>query len=74
MNRNFLILSLFVLVLSTTALGYEGQDLFGEYYITVGEPNIDGVISLNEWDQAKWLPLDLCYSDMQGVPLSLIHI
>ncbi|MCJ7693569.1 MAG: CBM9 family sugar-binding protein, partial [Sedimentisphaerales bacterium] len=68
MNKNFLILALSVLVLSTTALGYEGQDVFGEYYITVGEPTIDGEISEGEWDDAKWLPLDLCYSDMQGVP------
>ena len=68
MNRNFLILSVSVLVLSTTVLGYEGQDVFGEYYITVGEPTIDGVIGVGEWDNAKWLPLDLCYSDMQGVP------
>ncbi|UCC21440.1 MAG: hypothetical protein JSW23_06380, partial [Planctomycetota bacterium] len=68
MNRNVLILSLSVLVLSTTASAYEGQDLFGEYYIMVGEPNIDGMIGPNEWDHAKWLPLNLHYSDNQGVP------
>jgi len=62
MNRNFLILSLSVLVLSTTALGYEGQDLFGEYYIPVGDPCIDGVISPGEWDHANWLDLDEVYN------------
>ena len=67
MNRNFLISAVFVLVLCTTSFGYEGQDWFGEYCIPVGIPVIDGVISDGEWDHANWLPLDLHYSDNQGV-------
>jgi hypothetical protein len=61
MNRNFLISAVFILVLCTTALGYEGQDIFGEYYIPVGDPCIDGVISPGEWDHANWLDLDQVY-------------
>ena len=57
---------LFFTILVVTALcsgarGYEGQDLFGEYAIMVGEPNIDGVISEGEWDSANWLELDQAY-------------
>jgi hypothetical protein len=55
-----------VLVFSGGAFGYEGQDLFGEYYIALGDPCIDGVISPGEWNHANWLELDQLYYPLDG--------
>jgi len=61
MSRKLLFLSCLVLVLSAPVFAYEGQDLFGEYFIPAGIPTIDGVISPGEWDNANWLDLDQLY-------------
>ena len=62
MSRKSLIsIVVFVLLCTVTAAAYEGQDLVGEYYIPIGIPVIDGVISPGEWDHANWLQLDKLY-------------
>jgi hypothetical protein len=59
---------LLVLLCTATVSAYTMQDAVGEYYIPIGIPVIDGVISPNEWDKALWLDLDEVY---YGDPLDL---
>ena len=61
MSKKVLLVSFLVLILSASAFAYEGQDLVGEYRISVGIPTVDGIISPGEWDNANWLPLDQLY-------------
>ncbi|MHC4310753.1 MAG: DOMON domain-containing protein, partial [Planctomycetota bacterium] len=52
---------LLVLLCTATASAYTMQDAVGEYYIPIGVPVIDGVISPNEWDNAVWHDLNEVY-------------
>ena len=60
-RKSFISIITFVLLCTVTVSAYEGQDLVGEYYIPIGIPVIDGVISPGEWDHANWLQLDKLY-------------
>ena len=60
-RKSFIPIVAFVLLCTVTAAAYEKQDLVGEYYIPIGIPVIDGVISPGEWDHANWLQLDKLY-------------
>ena len=64
--KSFISTILLVLLCTATVSAYEGQDLAGEYYIPIGVPVIDGVISPGEWDKALWLDLDMVYYPANG--------
>jgi len=50
---------------SATAFGYTGQ---GQFSIPPGQPTIDGIISVGEWDAATWIDMDTIYT---GTPVDL---
>ncbi len=66
--KSFISTILLVLLCTATVSAYTMQDAVGEYYIPIGVPVIDGVISPGEWDKALWLDLDKVYN---GDPLDL---
>jgi hypothetical protein len=66
--KSFISIISLVLLCTATVSAYTMQDAVGEYYIPIGVPVIDGVISPGEWDKANWLDLDKVY---YGDPLDL---
>jgi len=66
--KSFISIISLVLLCTATVSAYPMQDAVGEYYIPIGVPVIDGVISPGEWDKALWLDLNEVY---YGDPLDL---